>query len=350
LELKEDLAVTILRTPSLETSRSLNPPTWKDERSLIAEHVQRWGCAASIALLDPACEIFTAPDIDGIIGYRRQFGCAVVLGDPVGTPSDIPSLVQAFHRYCEEHGWRIVYAVVSERFAQWAMRNVCSALVQIGEELIFDLHDDPQKGAKGRKLRNKISHSRRTGVTVQEYLVCDKALEYAIEQVGIAWLKGRRGPQIYLAHIDLFADRGGKRWFYAQQGDKIIGVLLLNRLESREGWLFNLLLTTPEAPSGTSELLVVSALQTLHLEDYAFVSFGTVPIEQLEEIEGLGLISTSLARMFFKGAKWIFHLNARKTYWKKFNPNSERIYVLFSRPNIGLREVFGVMRALNVSL
>ena len=88
-------------------------------------------------------------------------------------------------------------------------------------------------------VRRKTKHALHEGVAVTEYLEADNQLESAMERVGEAWLSRRRGPQIHISHIRLFADRYGKRWFYAQQAGRVVGVVVLNQLQMRQGWLMN---------------------------------------------------------------------------------------------------------------
>lgn len=328
----------------------ISETTWTplETKPPIAEFIRRWGGSASIALLDPSFEIFTAPGIEGIIGYRKQSRCAVVFGDPLCDPTNMPVLAKSFHNYCEEKGWSIVYVTASEKFAKWAMKNTCHSLVEAGEELILDPHINPRSGTKGRALRNKVNNSLRAGIEVSEFTSRDKLLQTAIEQVGVAWLAGRKGPQIYLAKVDLFAERTGKRWFYAKHGNDIVGVALLNHVESRQGWSLHLLMTTPDAPLGTSEQLVLSVINALREEGCGFLTFGIVQKEELGQIEGVGLFAQGLARSFFKVAKRVFHLDTRRRFWRKFQPQNEKSYLVFSDRGIGVRNVLSVMRALNV--
>ncbi|PWU13972.1 MAG: hypothetical protein C5B45_05160 [Chlamydiae bacterium] len=82
-----------------------------------------------------------------------------------------------------------------------------------------------------------------------------------MEQLATAWVAARRGIQVYLATPTLFADRTGKRWFFAKQEEKIIGLALLNELPFHQGWLLNNVMVAKEAPSGVSEHLLVSVLE-----------------------------------------------------------------------------------------
>jgi len=63
-----------------------------DIKSIPVELIKRWGGASSITMMDPICKHFSIPQIDGVIGYRSEFGCAIVYGDPLCNPSDWPQL------------------------------------------------------------------------------------------------------------------------------------------------------------------------------------------------------------------------------------------------------------------
>lgn len=321
-----------------------------DEQTLFEEWIHLWGGAVSEAALDPACNFFRTPHINGLIGYRLVGNCAIVFGDPICASNDTPALTQAFHQHCEERNQNIIYIIASEKFAKWALDKYCRVMLEVGEELVFNPQVDPKEGRKGNRLRNKLSHARNQGLVVHEYLYDDKEIENSIQQVGVEWLKARRGPQIYLGHLNFFDNRNDKRWFYVSNGDQVIASALLSKLKAKEGWLLKFLVTMPNAPRGTSELLMNGILETLRKEDCRFLTYGMVPADHLGEIRGLSQFKCWLARRSFKIAKWFFHLDQRKTYWQKFRPNAEKSYILFSNPTVGISEVRALIKALKVNL
>lgn len=325
-------------------------PLASEGREYVAECIQQWGGAPSIALLDPACEIFQLTEGEGLIGYRIDSKCAIVYGDPVCPPNMIPLLTQEFHRYCQERHLNIIYTVASKQFTDWALKNVCKAAIEFGNELFIDPGMYQKEGIYGRRVRNKISHSMRAGVAVYEYSSYDIQMEQALEQVGQSWLQMRQGPQIYLAHVRLFEERTGKRWFYAKQGDKVVGLALLNQLEAKEGWLLNLLMETPEAPNGTSEHLIDTVIEILKKEGCSFLTFGAIAASQLGKIEGLGAAASLFARLGYKVAHKYLKLAGRLKYWEKFKPSQEPIYVLFGDSRMNFSVIKGVLRAFNISL
>lgn len=309
--------------------------------------IHKWGCSISEAILDSECNYFKIPEVEGFIGYRLAYRCAVVLGDPVCAPEKKGALAEAFQKYCQEKKWNYIYFIASKQFSRWAINHICKIMIEVGEEIIFNPLLDPTAGHKGHKLRNYIHHAEHVGLVVREYISCDLELEKSILEVGKTWEKGRRGPQIYLGHLNFFTNKEDKRWFYLKNHKQdIIGMALLSRLEACQGWLLKFLITVPYAPRGASEFLMVSILNILREEDCHFVTFGIVPADNLGEMIGLSKFSKLVAKGLFKMAKWIFHLGKRRLYWQKFHPHHESSYLLFSGSTISLED----MRALGSTM
>jgi lysylphosphatidylglycerol synthetase-like protein (DUF2156 family) len=324
------------------------PNTLEVKSADIANLVSKYGGSASVALLDPKCKIFTVNGLNGVIGYRTVPGCAVVFGDPVCHPSELETLSRSFHNHCQ--GSSIVYVTASESFSNWALNTLCKSKIESEEELVINPQHDPTVGSDAHQLRKKLNRAKEAQIEILEYKGNDPSLEVGIKQVGINWLNSRKGPQIYMAAIDLFSDRIGKRWFYAKQGDCLVGMVLLHQLQAKEGWLIHMVMVPPNAPQGTSESLVVHVLKTLREEGCLFATFGATPKKQVGEVVGLSKLSTLVARKGFHLSKKFFDLDNRRDYWKKYKPQSERCFILFSRGKIGVKEVMGILRAFNVSL
>jgi lysylphosphatidylglycerol synthetase-like protein (DUF2156 family) len=318
-----------------------------NERLLIESWIHQWGGFAAEFVLEPSTFIFRAPNIDGLVVYRIESDCAIAFGDPICAMGDVNQLAQAFHDYCRERNMNIIHIIASEQFAKWAIINLCNILIEVGEELVFNPQNDPTKGHRSYKLRNYIHHAQHLGLTVHEYLPYDVNLENSIDQVGVAWLKGRRGPQIYLGNLNFFEHRKNKRWFYVQYQEKIIAVALLSELKN-ESWLLKYVISVPDSPRGTTELLVDSIFQKLRCENYSFLTYGVVPAERLGEIVGLSKFSSWMARFVFRIIKRVFQVDSRKTYWQKFHPKTAPSYVLFSHSKIGLKEIRAMTKALNM--
>lgn len=319
-------------------------------KNQLSELINQWGGPVSISLLDPRCEIFSSPALKGAVGYFKVQNNAVIFGDPVCCPEDKPKLAQAFHDFSKETSLNYIYLAVSDRFCKWAMNNGCQTLLEIEEELIIDPANYPKSGHNGRLLHKKINHAKHFNVVINEYNNDNPMIKEKIMEVETVWLKTRKGPQIYMAHIDFFDDDCGKRCFYAEQNGRLVGAIFLMRMEANQGWLLYLLMTIPEAPGGTSEALVLTVLDQLTQEDCHYFSFGVSTTEKMGEIFGLGKVSSWVARNCFSVAKKIFPLDKRRSFWKKFEPYPERSFVLFSTPYISFKEIYAIMKTVNASL
>lgn len=309
-----------------------------------AELVCRWGGSVSTVLFDPSVQVFGASGFDGVIAYRTGFGCAVAIGDPIAPIEQMGPLARAFREDCKLRGLHTVYTVASDAFATWAA-NAGYGVVEFGCELVVNPSHDPLAGHAAQALRRRVRRAAKEGVVAREYVGRDARLEERLQRSVAAWRDARRGPQIYLMPLDLFAGRDCKRWFYATRGDDVVGVMELVRLEARRGWLLSQLTWTPDAPPGTTELLAVDALHALGSSGCTYATWGPAPLERLGAVEGLSGFSEKLGRFVFKNTARAFHLEDRNRYHRKFPvARTTGCHLLFDPPRIGLRETLQVLR------
>lgn len=319
------------------------------ETNVLEKWAQQWGCAVTDAIFDFPCEIFQAPPIEGFIGYKNEASCAVAIGDPVCAEKDLLQLIQAFADFCSQQNLRMIFIVTSEKFATWASQhNIAHGKIEMGEELIFNPQIDPKLGSESSKLRNYLNHTRHMGVHVEEYTTPNKKIENAILHVGKTWRDARAGPQMHLGNLDFFTRKNGNRWFYATKDDNILGMAMLHRLDTYQGWLLKYQMAIPEAPRGTSELLMNTILDTLRQEGCNYLTYGIVPADQLGEISGLGSLSQWSARKLFLLIKWIFKLEQRKMYWKKFKPTTVPSYIVLANKNLRLHDIKAIIAAMHL--
>lgn len=315
----------------------------------IIDLLRRLGGPTTNAVLDPSTLIFKVPEIDGLLGYKIHFGCAVVFGDPVCADSDTLALMKAFETWCKEKRLKIVYNIASEPFAKFASQHGYLARIEFGQEIVIDPHHDPRKltGNNASLVRRKVRHAEKEGVSCLEYVEGDLNIESKMETVADLWLKEKKGPQIYMASVSLFSNRPGKRWFYAKKGDEIVGVVMLNRLQKRQGWLLNHLMITPNAPGGVPEILVITAIDTLKNEGCHHLTCGSVPCDTLGEILGPSQTSIKVTRFIFHVAKKIFRLHGKYKFWEKFDPTLAPSYLLFHGKSIGIKPIGALIRSMN---
>ena len=318
--------------PKLEKSESL------------ASLVKRLGNPESTMMLYSPCHMFQIPQIDGAIGYHQVGSCAVVIGDPICSPQDIPELTKAFHLHCEASHLKTIYLLAHHDFAHWGIQNGYRTLIEIGTELSID----PTSFHEEHNVRRKVNSATKHGVQVKEYQQFDPLLEKGIKNAIQTWLQERRGPQIHVGTLDL-NHNSEIRIFYAQQQDKIVGVLILTPLDRFQGWAESYNIAISNAPVGTTELLMCSTLKSLANENCRFLCLGTASGAELGEIIGLTFFGKNLARLIFKTANWIFKLSAKTVYLNKYRPHSQPIFLL-SKDKLTITQLLAIKHILNVKL
>ena len=319
-------------------------------RQWMVELIRKWGDVNSDGILDASCQIFSIPDVEGFIGYKVESSNAIVFGDPVCAPEEKAIFAHAFQGYCESRKIGTVYTIVSQEFADWAIENLSATSIEFGEKFILDPQNDPLKnsGPKAVLVRKKVKRAIKEGATIKEYLDHDPQIEQGIADVASEWLQKRHGPQIFLCQLNLFKDRLGKRYFYAEQEGKIVGLLMLNAMEAKNGWMLNNLMIAQESPCGLSELLVVTAMQIVAAEDCRYVVIGPLVGQQLGRIVGMGEMKVKVLNWVFKLIKRIFRLDGQRTFWSKFQHDVEGCHIIFPKNNLGIASVKALLRGFNV--
>lgn len=314
------------------------------------ELVRRWGDVNTNGILEESTLAFSIPEIEGFIGYRIEANNAVILGEPVCSTENKPALAKAFQEHCNSNKRGVVYTIVSYDFAKWALENLSAITIEFGEKFIFDPKNNPinHQGHKASLVRRKFKHALKEGVDIKEYVDQDPSIEQQIESVAAEWLKKRHGPQIYLCHMTLFKNRHGKRWFYAKREGHIVGLLVLNKIEMKNGWLITNVMMVNDAPHGLSELLIITVLQILEKENCRYVLAGPTPAKQLGKINGMSFFWAQLARLIFKCIKFIFHLERHTVFWDKFQSEAESSYLVFPEKNLRYSSIKALMRAFHV--
>lgn len=316
------------------------------------ELVRRWGDVNTNGLLEDSTLTFSVPGIEGFIGYKIEASNVVAFGDPVCSLENKAALAIAFQDYFNSKKLGVVYTIVSPDFAKWALENLSAITVEFGEKFIFDPQNNPMdnQGHKAGLVRRKFKHAVKEGVVVKEYVRQDPIIEQQIENAAAEGLKNQHGPQIYPCRMTLFKNRFGKRWFYAEREGHIVGMLVLSRIEMKNGWLLTNVMMLNDAPHGLSELLIISVLQILENENCLYVSVGPIPAKQLGEISGVSPFRAKLTRRIFKCAKFIFHLEGHPVFWDKFQPQSENSYLVFPQKNLRYSSIKALMRAYHVGI
>lgn len=241
----------------------------------------------------------------------------------------------------------IMYLIVSEKFTNWALKNGCAAAISFGEEFFLSPTQLPKPSAL---LRKKIRKATREQISAFEYLVSDPQLEAELQEMVTESLKVRQGPQTFIAKTNLFQTRLGRRFFYVKKNNKLLAVAWINQLNEKKDWVLSQFVLASSTPVGTSEFLINFILETLAQEQCSYLSFGAVPAQTLSSIYGLNKFSSFLIKAVFRTARKIFHLDGKRIFWEKFQPQKQRVYLVFGHKKIKIRDLIALAKTSNMQL
>lgn len=319
----------------------------------VTHYIEQFGNSASLSLFHPLCKFFNDPAIEGVIGYRMEQNCIVAFGDPICGRDDRMPLAKAFHDYCKELNKTSIYLMASESFTSAILHNFGGSALQFGHDIILDPTIDLRTltGSYPHHLRQKFRNAISSGLSVLEYKGDNQEIEQTLIDIAQQWVVNRKGPQIYLIPIDVFAHRSSKRWFYAEKDGQIVGFLMLNKINGSEGWALNgSIMLTAQAPKSTSEFLMLTILELLRGEGCIYFSAGPMMALEIERMEGFGWFSQLFIDCSMKSARKLFRMQDRQRYWKKFHPKKEPLFVTLTTSRMGLYELRAILRACNLKI
>jgi phosphatidylglycerol lysyltransferase len=264
---------------------------------------------------------FEPPEIDGFIAFELHRGAAVACGDPVCAEADLPELMSRFAGYCESRKWRFTIVGASARAGEAAAKLGFRA-VKIGEEPFFDLNKHSLSGRAAKKARSAINLARRSGITVEEYREPSPAIDSEIEEISREWLASRQAPPMgFLLRSRPFAQRDKKRTFIATHEGRLVGVMTCAPAPARNLLYVEEQLRRPDAPYGTSELLLEEGRLAAKAAGFALLSLGTAPLQgATQQPHG----SFRMVKLLFKALclkiNFIYSFRSLNHFKKKFAP------------------------------
>ena len=314
------------------------------ERSaIVTERVRRYGGALSHALLDPACRAFVLDGVDGVVAFQVIGNCAVEFGDPICATAHKGAMQNAFVAHCRGRGWTTIAVATTD-----AKSGGSSAAVGFADLLFADPRHDPTTGHAGRHLRQNIARVRRAGVTVREYRGEDEDVERRAQEACERWRR-EQGASMFITDTRLFTERLGRRWFIAEKGGDVVGLLSLLRADNVGGSLVNLVFADPSAPSHTTDLLVVETMRALRDEGAPSVCFGIGPRREIA-VDGFHRMSVALAKSVYRFGDRLVHFYAKTAFWEKFGPLERApLFIRFEPPHLGVRECRALFRVFHFS-
>lgn len=314
----------------------------KDERERVLELVRRHGWnATAFQTLELGYRYFFhgSGGDEGCIAYVDTGGAWVAAGAPLAAAPALAELTAAFVCSARQSGKRCCFFGVEQRLLDETPGTLRA--VEVGEQPSWDPRAWPDVLARHPSLREQLRRARAKGVTVRELgseELSQGPLRVALERVIRRWLATRGlAPMAFLVQIEPFAFAAERRWFVAEQAGRALAFAGLVPVPARGGWFVEDVLREPDAPNGTSELLLDAAMRWSAAHGATWLTLGLVPLA--------GSVPLPLA-FFRRYATALYDFRGLHRYKQKLAPSAwTTIYVAYPPAQSGALAIIDSLAA-----
>lgn len=251
---------------------------WGEAREIVLRH--GWN-AVAYQILNPGMRHWFSRERDAVAGYVAFAGVWVVAGAPVCTPERLPHVAMELEATARSRGDRVLFFGAGSRLEHHYAASGNRSLVQLGAQPVWDPAGWAAIVRGKRSLRAQLHRARNKDVRVDEWSPSRARASGALRDVLAAWLETRGLPPLgFLVSPDLLDTLDDRRIFVASRGASVVAFLVATPVPARQGWLVEQWPRRPEAPNGTTHLMVDAAMRAFALDGARYVTLGLAPLAE----------------------------------------------------------------------
>ncbi|KAJ9148578.1 Lysylphosphatidylglycerol biosynthesis bifunctional protein LysX [Pleurostoma richardsiae] len=296
--------------------------------------------------------------------FKVKNKIAVVGGDPLCPPQQIPSVLEDFKEY-RKNGWGIAFLGAHDHLASYAKEQGW-VTVHFGEERVLNPLTNPVLlESAGKRI---ISQSRqlldpdRGGITLEVYspsIGVDSVLQEQLANIYNSRRsernRQRKGKaQAFITVYDPFALPTLMTYIFTRGPDgSPNGFAALRKLGVNTGFHIDPCIAALGASRGITDLLIFAAMALLNRAGISYLSLGYEPHSELRDITGMPQCIAKLTRTASCAMFRAIPVGGKKAYHDKFRPDESqhsRLYILFPEDVPGYRHSAAVMHVANIKL
>ncbi len=323
--------------------------------SLTAVHarVMRYGWnSTAYQILNPHIEHWIDDEHDAVVGYVKQCGWWVVAGAPVSALGVLEQVIARFEDAADAAGCRVVYVCAAERLRALLVDRPTHSDATLGAEPVWTPADWADCVNGHASIRAQLNRARNKHVRIEalergDVDACLNELRQCVDD----WLAHRPLPALHFLTepytIDgVLTDR--RLWVAKRADGRIIAYLLASPVPARGGYLVEQIARRHEAPNGTTELLIDTALRAMHDWGCTYVTLGLVVLttyvyESLRHnppwLRALFSFARVLGRRFY-------HFDGLEHFRAKLLPDRwEPIYLITNTPRFAPTGLYAAAQA-----
>jgi len=315
-------------------------------RELVLRH--GWNSTA-YQILNPGIEHWFDQGRDAVVGYTRRCGYLLAAGAPVCARGELGRVTREFEAFARGLRCRVCYVCAEERLRSLFADSRDHAIVAAGEQPAWD----PQEWAgivRTRKsLRNQVRRAANKGIHVEDVEGDRAAGDPEFAEVLRAWLISRRLPPLhFLVEPEVLGGVvEGRMVLAARQGGRMVAYLIASPVPARDGWFIEELARLPDAPNGTSELLIDAAMRRFAEQGCAYATMGLVALAHDCFLTNPWWLRT-LMRWARAHANRFYNFRGLEGFRAKMQPSRwEKVWFISNEPRFSMKALYAVGAAFS---
>jgi len=305
--------------------------------------------ATAYQIVNPGISHWFSNDGEALVGYVLKNGVRVVAGAPVCHESKLAEVLEEWEIDAKANGDKTCYFGAAGRIKTLLQSSQNYATVSLGAQPVWDPTHWKAVIHKRASLRAQLSRAANKGVTVSEWPAQRATQNPALRRVLDEWLQSRGLPTLhFLVEPETLALMDDRRVFVAERNGKVVGFTVLCPITNRNGWLTEQFPRGNDAPNGTVELLMDTAIRTIASEGAHYVTMGLVPLSQYGREPGEEnppWLKVLLAWIRAHGRRF-YNFGGLESFKAKFDPDYwEAIYAISHEKHFSIHSLYAISAA-----
>lgn len=302
-------------------------------------------------ILNPGIELWFAPSGRAVVGFVLRKGVRVVAGAPVCPEGEVEETIDAWEAEAARAGHGVCYFGAEGRMRDCLRGRPEYTTVSLGAQPNWNPQAWSEIFDGDHTLRAQRSRAHHKGVEVREWTVDQATGSPELRRCLQEWLQTRGLPPMHFVVEPQTLERlAGRRVFVAELRGRPAGFLVLSPVPQRNGWLTEQFPRGLNAPNGTVEILMDTAIRAVAESGAEYVTMGIVPLSA----RGLpSAIPNPPWLRFLTG--WVrahgrrfYNFDGLDAFKHKFRPQEwEPVYVISKEEQFSVRSLYAISAAFS---
>ncbi len=217
---------------------------------------------------------------EACVAYADTGSAWVVAGAPIAPTERLADVARRFEAAARTARRRVGYFGVEQRMVAASI----GLALTIGAQPVWNPSGWPDILRGSSSLKEQVRRARAKGVRVRlaepgEVTDASSPTRLAVDGLIERWLASKpMAPMGFLVDVQPFDFAEERRYFVAERDGRVVGFLAAVPVYARDGWLFEDLLRDADAPNGTTELLIDTAMRDAAHSQSGYVTLGLAPL------------------------------------------------------------------------